>query len=182
MAVRRLAALLMTAMALAVPCQAQVPEPADYRLDDYRSPTPATLKGAAVVGAVELHQMLRERPVVLVDVLPQPPRPDKLPPTVLWRPPTRYNIPGSVWLANVGYGRLSPSLDEQFRQALERLSLGDRRRAIVFYCDAECWMSWNAAKRAVGYGYAAVYWFPGGMQEWIDMGYPTLRSQPVPLD
>jgi rhodanese-related sulfurtransferase len=42
-------------------------------------------------------------------------------------------------------------------------------------------MSWNAAKRAVEYGYTAVYWFPGGMQDWTAAGYPTLLNAPIPV-
>ena len=119
--------------------------------------------------------------IVVIDVLPQPPRPDKLPPTTLWHPPARHDIPGSIWLANTGYGALNPEVEVYFRNALERLTLGDKARALAFYCEAECWMSWNAAKRAVSYGYAHVYWFPGGMQEWNKSGYPTLPNMPIPL-
>jgi rhodanese-related sulfurtransferase len=42
-------------------------------------------------------------------------------------------------------------------------------------------MSWNAAKRAVEYGYTSVYWFPDGMKGWTEAGYPTLLNAPVPV-
>jgi PQQ-dependent catabolism-associated CXXCW motif protein len=71
-------------------------------------------------------------------------------------------------------------MDRYFRTALEAVSLGRKDRKLVFYCEAKCWMSWNAAKRAVAYGYTAVYWFPGGMQAWTEAGYPTLLNSPVP--
>ncbi|TXH38195.1 MAG: PQQ-dependent catabolism-associated CXXCW motif protein [Rhodospirillaceae bacterium] len=160
---------------------ASVPQPDGYRQDNYRSPVPASLTGATVVTADELHRLMETRPIIVIDVLPQPPRPDKLPPETLWRPPPRHNIPGSIWLANTGYGALSLEAENYFRRALERLTLGDKARMLAFYCEAQCWMSWNAAKRALSYGYRHVYWFPGGVHDWTKAGYPTLSAQPVPM-
>jgi len=158
-----------------------VAEPAGYRLDDYRGPTPATLKGATVLDAAGLHRLMLTKAIVVIDVLPQPPRPANLPATTLWHPPTRLDIPGGVWLANTGYGQLSPEMETYFRNALASLALGDMARPLAFYCEAQCWMSWNAAKRALSYGYRHVYWFPGGMQAWHEAGYPSLPNMPVPL-
>jgi len=158
-----------------------VPEPAGYRLDDYRNPVPATLKGAIVLDAPGLHHLMLTKPLVVIDVLPQPPRPANLPATTLWHPPTRLDIPGSVWLANTGYGQLSPEMETYLRNALAGLSLGDMAHPLAFYCEAQCWMSWNVAKRAVAYGYKHVYWFPGGMQAWRAAGYPVLPNLPSPL-
>ena len=176
----RLAALLVLGFA-AAPAAAQVAAPDGYRMDDYKSPTPATLRGAAVVDAAAVEQLVRGGPAVLIDVLPQPPRPDKLPPGTLWRPPERRDIPGSVWLANTGFGALSPEMEAYFRDTLAALTLGDRARPLVFYCEAQCWMSWNAAKRAVAEGYTAVHWFPGGMQDWTARGLPTWPNTPLPV-
>lgn len=174
--------LLILGLAVMVgPAAAEVPEPGDYRQDNYRADTPATLKGATVIGAKQLHEMMAQEAVVVIDVLPQPPRPEGLPATTLWHPPARHDIPGSIWLANVGFGGLSPEMEAYFRQALDGLSLGAKDRKLIFYCEAKCWMSWNAAKRAVECGYKAVYWFPGGMQEWTAAGYPTLLNAPVPV-
>jgi PQQ-dependent catabolism-associated CXXCW motif protein len=160
---------------------AEVPEPSDYRQDEYRADVPATLKGATVVDARQVHAMMAGEAVVVIDVLPQPPRPAALPATTLWHPPARHDIPGSIWLANVGFGGLSAEMDRYFRTALEAVSLGRKDRKLVFYCEAKCWMSWNAAKRALEYGYTSVYWFPGGMQDWTAAGYPTLLNAPIPV-
>jgi PQQ-dependent catabolism-associated CXXCW motif protein len=173
--------LWVLAFGLAAPAFAEVPEPSDYRQNEYRGDVPATLKGATVVDAKQVHAMMADEAVVMIDVLPQPPRPAELPATTLWHPPARHDIPGSIWLANVGFGGLSAEMDTYFRKALEGVSLGRKNRKLVFYCEAKCWMSWNAAKRAVEYGYTAVYWFPGGMQAWTEAGYPTLLNAPVPL-
>ncbi|HVJ34672.1 MAG TPA: PQQ-dependent catabolism-associated CXXCW motif protein [Terriglobia bacterium] len=181
LASRWLLLLGLMAMSAAAFATDSVPEPADYRLSDYRGPTPSTLKGATTIAAGALHQLMQTKPVLVIDVLPQPPRPANLPATTLWRPPTRLDIPGSIWLANTGYGQLAAEIENYFRNGLERLTLGDKDRALVFYCEAECWMSWNAAKRAISYGYRHVYWFAGGMRDWEAAGYPALPNLPIPL-
>lgn len=174
--------LTLTAAASEIACAAgDVPEPPDYRLDNYRSPTPASLHGATTIDAATLHALMTKKPLLVIDVLPQPPRPENLPSTTLWRPPTRLDIPGSIWLANTGYGQLTPEMDSYFRKTLEGLTLRDKTHGLAFYCEAGCWMSWNAAKRALSYGYSHVYWFSGGMQAWDAAGYPTLSNLPLPL-
>jgi len=166
---------------LTSPAGADVAEPEGYRLDDYRAETPMTLQGATVIDAQELRLLMLQEAVVAIDVLPQPLRPPELPATTYWHPPARHNIPGSIWLANVGYGKLSDAVNRYFQESLERISLGDKARKLAFYCEAQCWMSWNAAKRALGYGYRNVYWFPGGVQEWIAAGFPTMLNAAIPV-
>ena len=173
--------LLVLGLSLAVPAFAEVPEPTEYRQDNYKADVPATLKGATVVDARQLHDLMAQEAVVVIDVLPQPPRPAELPVTTLWHPPARHDIPGSIWLANTGFGGLSAEMDAYFKQALAGVSFGRKDRKLVFYCEAKCWMSWNAAKRALEYGYTSVYWYPGGMQDWIAAGYPTLLNAPIPV-
>ena len=93
----------------------------------------------------------------------------------------RRNIPGSLWLANVGYGALTPKLERYFRDNLDAATQGHRDRAVIFYCLADCWMSWNAARRAVRWGYRNVYWYRDGTDGWSDAGLPTAVAEPVPL-
>ena len=164
----------------AVAQQAAVPEPAGYRQDDYRAPTPATIAGGTAVTTAELQALLPEGDVLLVDVLPRQKRPDNLPASTLWLPKPRQNIPGSVWLPEVGRGALSPEVERYFRDNLERLTAGDRARPIVIYCLADCWMSWNAAKRAIELGYSRVYWYRDGTDGWTAAGLPTALSEPAP--
>lgn len=160
----------------------EVVEPEDYRLDEYRSPTPATLAGAAVVDTEALRKLLESRDdVILIDVLPAPRKPKNLRPGVLWLPKKRRNIPGSIWLPNTGYGVLPVEEDEYFRRNLRRLTGDERDHPLVFYCLVDCWMSWNAAKRAVAWGYGNIYWYPDGTDGWAGAGLPLEDSEPVPL-
>ena len=155
-------------------------EPSGYRMSEYRTPVPCTLAGATVVTTEALRLRIERDPPLLVDVLPSPRRPEGLPEGTPWLPPARRNIPGTVWLPNTGYGELPVEEESYLRANLERLTQGDRSRSIVFYCLAECWMSWNAARRAMAWGYTSVIWYPDGTDEWEAAGLPLEESSPVP--
>jgi PQQ-dependent catabolism-associated CXXCW motif protein len=157
-----------------------VPEPTGYRMDEYLAPTPSSIAGGTTITTAELRDLIADGDVALVDVLPAQRRPDDLPANTLWVPQERRNIPGSIWLPDVGRGAISPEIDAYFRRNLERLSNGARDRRLVIYCLANCWMSWNAAKRAIGYGYTRIYWYPEGTDGWTAAGLPTELSEPVP--
>ena len=51
---------------------------------------------------------------------------------------------------------------------------------MVFYCLADCWMSWNAAKRAAAWGWRQVLWYRDGMDGWEAAGLPTEELHPAP--
>jgi PQQ-dependent catabolism-associated CXXCW motif protein len=155
-------------------------EPDGYRMKAFRAPVPCTLAGAQVVSTAQLRALLLDGPVLLVDVLPSPRRPAGLPEDALWQPVLRRNIPGSVWLPNTGFGELPREEEAYLRDNLERLTEGDRSRRVVIYCLADCWMSWNAARRAVSWGYTAVIWYPQGTDGWRASGLPLAESIAVP--
>ncbi len=171
---------VLTSIVACGPAAAEAPEPPGYRMEDFRAPVPNTLTGGTVVSVETARELVERREAVLIDVLPRPPRPKGLPEGTIWRPTPRYNIPGSVWLPNTGFGALSDHVEHYFRNSLERLTENDKSRKVLFYCLADCWMSWNAAKRAISYGYRSVYWFPEGTDAWTALGLPTDRSEPEP--
>ena len=180
--IRRAAALfvLTFAFATAAPAQDIVPEPADYRTEDYRAPVPATLAGARVLTTAEAEAIWRARSGIFIDVLPRAPKPPNLPAGTVWRDKPRLNIPGSVWLPDTGYGRLAPPTEDYLRQGLARASGRNQSTLIVVYCQANCWMSWNAAKRILSYGYSNVAWYPDGTDGWERADLPTTEAQPEP--
>lgn len=159
-----------------------VPEPDSYRIDNYRAPVPATLTGARVIDAGEAEELWKAKAVLFIDVYPQAPKPANLPNDTIWRTPKHESIKGAHWLANVGYGVLSADFDRYFREGLQRLTEGKRDRAIVFFCLRDCWMSWNAARRAMEIGYTNIIWFPDGTDAWKDLGLPTAEITPVPQE
>ena len=158
------------------------PEPKDYRTSDFRAPTPCTLQGGIVVGTEDVERLQSRDGALLIDVLPAARRPKNLPADSIWLPKSRRNIPGSVWLANAGLGALPVEEEIHYRKHLERLTGGDKSRKLVVYCLADCWMSWNAAKRAIEWGYSAVYWFPQGTNGWTLQGYALEENKPLPLE
>lgn len=156
------------------------PEPEGYRMDEYRKPVPATLKGATVLSPDKASELWTKKAAIFVDVYPRAPKPPNLPAGTFWREPIHHTIEGATWLPNVGYGVLSPATEEYFKTNLEKLTGGDKAKAVVFYCLRDCWMSWNASKRALTYGYSNVNWFPDGTDAWQEIGQPVIEVKPVP--
>ena len=66
----------------------------------------------------------------------------------------------------MGRGQLNSDLEQYFQRALEEVTDKRTSKGLMFYCRPDCWMSWNAAKRALEYGYENVYWFPEGISGW----------------
>jgi PQQ-dependent catabolism-associated CXXCW motif protein len=155
-------------------------EPEGYRLENYRSPTPATLRGAQAIDTDEAERIWRAHSASFVDVMPRPPRPRNLPEGTVWHDRPRSNIPGSIWLADAGYGELAPSMADYFADGLQKAAKGDRSRLLVFYCLANCWMSWNAAKRALSLGYPNVAWYRDGTDGWLAANLPLQDAVPEP--
>jgi len=174
-----LVAASMTCWPVAASAQ-DVPEPEGYREDPYRAPVPETLTGGTVVSTEEAHTLWEAGETAFIDVLPQAPKPKNLPKGTIWRDKPRLSIPGSLWLPNVGYGRIAEPTADYFRAGLAKASGGDTGHPILFFCLDECWMSWNAAKRALEYGYQTVYWYPEGTDGWEFEDYPLEDLKPEP--
>ena len=177
-----LATLIAVMLALTAPGRAQEdpPEPEGYRTDNYRAPVPATLAGVRVLSTEQAEAIWRSGSGVFIDVLPRPPKPPNLPAGTIWRDKPRLNIPGSIWLPDTGYGTLAATTEDYLRNGLARASGGNSAKLLVIYCLADCWMSWNAAKRALSYGYSNVAWYPEGTDGWQRADLPLVDSRPEP--
>lgn len=174
-------AVALIAIMLTLPAQAQpVPEPAGFRGEPYRDAVPVTLTGAQVINtarAMELHG----QGVAFLDVLPRKKRPENLPPGTLWVEEVHHTIPGAKWLYDTGYQQLSPAEAARLEDGLTAATGNDKSAPVVLFCKADCWMSWNAAKRAVTMGYSAVNWFPDGVDGWTAGGGDLVVAVPDPL-
>lgn len=163
------------------------PQPANfdpltgYRIANYRAPTPSSVPGGTVISLEELENMVREGKPVLLDVnAAEGAGPN--PVSGVWQlSRQRVNKAGTVWLPDVGRGVLTPEFETYFKDNLARLTGGDMTRAIIIYCQADCWMSWNAVKRAASYGYTALYWYPDGTDGMRDWDVSLVESTPVPM-
>ena len=173
------AALVMGCAAIAGAGES-VPEPDGYRLENYRAPVPATLKGARVISTDEAKALRAAGTAAFIDVLPHLPKPKNLPAGTVWRETPRADIPGSLWLPDTGYGELAAVTEDYLRQGLSRATGGDTKKLVVFYCQEGCWMSWNAAKRALTYGYTNVAWYPEGTDGWRRANLPMVDAHPEP--
>jgi PQQ-dependent catabolism-associated CXXCW motif protein len=168
---------------LAVPSAAKnnvsAAEPSGYWNGPINSPVPQTLSGGKVIDdAHRLRKLLNHSGTVIVDVSNAPRRPENMSPGAPWLPLPHRAIPGSLWIPGVGLGEIPPVVDEFFRQRLAAATGGDVARRLVIYCHETCWLSWNAAKRAIGYGYRNVYWFRDGIEGWKAAGFPTAIIEP----
>lgn len=173
-------AAVITTLLCAAPAAWAESEPAEYRQDEYRAPVPDSLAGATVISPETAFALWKTGQVVFVDVLPRAPKPADLPEGTVWHEKPRISIPGAIWLPNVGYGQLAEVMHAYFRAALEKATVSNPDRPLVFFCLDDCWMSWNAAKRALEYGYSRVFWYPEGADGWAMRGYPTEALEPEP--
>ena len=129
-------------------------------------PTPASIPGGQVITTPGLVALLqgRQLPFVLFDVLGQP---EALPGAVL-----------AAWLSQAG--AFDDAVQQQAAEMLKQATQGRKEVALVFYClSRECWMSYNAALRAIQAGYTNVLWYRGGIEAWKSAGLPTQGTQPA---
>lgn len=127
-------------------------------------PTPASIPGGQVVttkGLVALVQG-KQAPYFLFDVLGGP---ETLP-----------NAMPAAWLAQAG--SFNDQTQQQFSQMLQQGTQGRKDIPLIFYClSNQCWMSYNAALRAINAGYTNVLWYRGGIEAWKMAGLPMQPAQ-----
>jgi PQQ-dependent catabolism-associated CXXCW motif protein len=133
-----------------------VPPTMALRLEDHASPTPRNIPGARPIATAELRRLLQgpaESRPLLFDVLGGD---------------GHATLPGAIWLPGAGRGQsLDDELQGRLAKALDLVTAGSRERMLVFFCSGlECWLSYNAALRAVRLGYSNVRWYRGGIQAW----------------
>jgi PQQ-dependent catabolism-associated CXXCW motif protein len=128
------------------------------------APTPSSVPGGKVIttkGLVGLVQG-KQVPYMIFDVLGGP-----------------EVVPGAipaVWMSQPG--TFNDQVQQQFTQAMRQGTQGRNDTVLVFYClSNHCWMSYNAALRAIYAGYKNVLWYRGGIEAWKAAGLPT---QPTP--
>ncbi len=149
------------------------------RIARQRAPTPDDVPGAARIDTRQV-QELSAAGALLLDVGPAlQSRFDELDGTWLV-PKDHRSIPGAVWLPEVGRGELEPIMQRYLSANLSKLAT-DTDRAIVVFCMADCWMSWNAVQRIHALGYPNVFWFAEGVDGWLDQGWDLEAIEPVPV-
>jgi len=161
-------AIVTLLLAAVIAATAHAGEDADFgvapvatlRLDELSAPTPREVPGAKTVRTAELRSLMRHEPAaqpLLFDVLGGE---------------AHESLPGAIWLPGAGRGSsLDDAVQAQLAKVLETATRGDRARAVVFFCQGpNCWLSYNAALRAVALGYREVHWYRGGIEAWLAAG------------
>lgn len=163
-------------------CKPEKGVPHQLRMDHYRAPTPSCVPNAVTINTSEVRQLIVEKKPILIDVISVLTRPIAGFDGGQWLPnKPRYSLPGAVWLPNVGYGLLDDEMLSYFKFQLVELTQGNKNQALVFFCIADCWMSWNAVKHAYSYGYHNLYWYKNGTDGWLEAGFEVKQVTPIPL-
>jgi len=149
------------------------------RIHHYTDPVPDSVPGGTTLSTSEVAALLARESVILVDVLSiTTVRYDELDGS--WSGfPVRENIPGSIWLPNVGYGQPAEDMRRYLEDAVARASAGRLDQPVLVYCVSSCWMGWNAVQHLATAGYTRLYWYPEGTDGWIAAGYAVAASEPV---
>ena len=168
-------------------CLAQAPfDEAGYRGIPYKAPTPDSAPGGiTVLFADDVAALIASRPVTLLNVSPITLGPPDADGQRIWIPRRGYpmlNIPGSVWLPNIGYQSLDQATRHYLEQHLDLLTGNDTDHPLLVYCTSDCWMSWNAVRRlSLEYGYRTIYWYPMGIDGWQEDGRSLEKATPLPF-
>ncbi len=156
-----------------------VDETTGFRMDHYRRPVPDTNPGTEVVNTERALELHKSGKVIFIDVFP--PRglgADPLDGTWLTNE-VHQTIVNATWLPEVGRGYIEQEHIDYFERNLLLLTNNDKSIPILFYCTADCWQSWNAARRAFLWGYETVFWYPAGTDGWLEEGHPLVVAEPV---
>ncbi|WP_457419891.1 rhodanese-like domain-containing protein [Roseateles sp. P5_E7] len=74
-------------------------------------------------------------------------------------------------------GSFDDNVQREFGAFLKQVTQGRQDLPLVFYCASTmCWMSYNAALRAIRMGYQKVGWYRGGVEAWKEAGLPIERA------
>ena len=126
-------------------------------------PTPNQIPGGQVITTKGLLPLLQQGiPVHVFDVLG-----------------TAQTLPNAIPAARAAEpGSFDDDTQREFARMLEQVTRGNAEAALVFYCQGpQCWMSYNAALRAIALGYRNVLWYRGGMEAWNQAGQPFAPAQ-----
>lgn len=90
-------------------------------------------------------------------------------------------IEGAEWFPETGRSPPEPVLWAALRARVSAFRQGHRRAPVVVFCRADCWMSWNVARRLALSGIGEVYWLAEGIEGWHEMDGTLVAARPVPV-
>jgi PQQ-dependent catabolism-associated CXXCW motif protein len=165
-------------MLLAAPVDPALFDPATgYRIASYRGVIPTPPPGVARIDDATAARM-QEDGALFVDVAPAAGAQHDAA-TGAWRLAEPHDtIPGAHWFPEAGRGTADAATDRWLVQGVRALALHSGRRAIVVFCYADCWMSWNAALKLRRAGLRHLLWYANGSDGWRDLGRSLMPVRP----
>jgi len=126
-------------------------------------PTPASIPGGQVITTKGLVALVQgnQSPYLLFDVLGG-----------------AETLPGALPAAAASQpGNFTDQTQQQFGAFIQQRTGGRKDVPLIFYClSTQCWMSYNAALRAINMGYTNVLWYRGGIEAWKMAGLPVQQG------
>ena len=164
---------------LNMPLPAGVDAETGFRMGRYRGPVPQTNPGTEVVDTKRVAELHATGEVVFIDVFP-PRGLGANPMDGTWMTNESHeSIESATWLPEVGRGYVEQEHIDYFQRNLKLLTENNKDKPLLFFCTADCWQSWNAAKRALQYGYKNIFWYPEGTDGWAEEGHSLVLVEPV---
>lgn len=150
-----------------------------FRMNRYRAPVPETNPGTEVVDTARAFELFESGAVKFIDVYP-PKGLGANPVDGSWMTNEKHqSIEGATWLPEVGRGHIEQEHIDYFQRNLALITDDDKTTPLIFYCTADCWQSWNAARRARLWGYDTIFWYPAGTDGWREHNHPLVPIEPV---
>jgi rhodanese-related sulfurtransferase len=122
-------------------------------------PTPTAIPGGRAITTPDLVRLMKDPTAgaLVFDVLGGP-----------------QTLPNAFYAAPAAQpGDFNDQVQRDFGNFLKQTTQGKLDRPMVFYCqNSQCWMSYNAALRAIAAGYRNVLWYRGGIEAWQQAGLP----------
>lgn len=150
-----------------------------YRSERYRAPVDRDPAPAQPITTGEAQALFRAGIAIWIDVLPAEGAYRDA--QGRWHlAQVHQTIPRALWFPEVGRSNPEPAL---WRAFAARVADERRKRpsaAIVVFCRADCWMSWNAARRLARSGMTRVRWYADGIEDWHAKGGTLVDARPEP--
>jgi PQQ-dependent catabolism-associated CXXCW motif protein len=144
-----------------------VTPPSELHSGAMHGPTPASIPGGQVITTKGLLDLVNGQSAgaLVFDVLGGP-----------------ESIPGAIAAVPASQpGSFSDQTQQEFGRFLQQTTQGNQQTPLVFYCQStQCWMSYNAALRAINMGYTNVLWYRGGIEAWKMAGQQSQSQQQPP--
>ncbi len=179
----------MAALALAATAQAGQPQgpaaepalfdPQGYRTARYRAPINADPAPAATITLAEALALTPGGDALFIDVTPVEVG-VRDPATGVWALVSEHlTIPGALWLPETGRAPVDADLWQALAARIRAARAAAPGQPVIVFCRADCWMSWNAARRLAAQGAANIHWLAEGTDGWHAAGRALVPAIPL---